>query len=199
MEYRQRPASKKIDSSSRTSTNLKGRSRITRQLTPELTSQPCPPIFHITPGERGGQSLQSSRDIVRALPESVITQSVLIFSQRFPELAFLHFSNFSGSIQSYESLNVRVFISSVLALCARFLPSDTPRLSHSEEYAVYARDGLSTVVTEPPSILTIQALLIVAMYEWGNRNGYRAWMYSGKSLHPHHYIRMVLTADRDSN
>lgn len=33
---------------------------------------------------------------------------------------------------------------------------------------------------DPPSITIVQTLLTIAMYEWGNANGYGAWMYSGE-------------------
>lgn len=55
----------------------------------------------------------------------------------------------------------------------------SPKLE-DEIYRKYCRDTLYT--DENPDILTVQALLITAINEWGFGNGYRAWMDSGMAI-----------------
>lgn len=71
----------------------------------------------------------------------------------------------------------------MFALCRRFLPDTTREVLTTEQYVKYARDGLSRIVMDVPNSTMVQALLTMAMYEWGNGNGYGAWMYSGKHMH----------------
>lgn len=71
-------------------------------------------------------------------------------------------------------------IAAILSLCSVFLSTDTANLQSPETYAAYTRDGLSRVAIDPPSITIVQTMLTIAMYEWGNGNGYGSWMYSGK-------------------
>ena len=41
-------------------------------------------------------------------------------------------------------------------------------------YAKYVKASLSGLSLGPPKLVTVQSLLILAMYEWGNRKGYDA-------------------------
>jgi hypothetical protein len=52
-------------------------------------------------------------------------------------------------------------------------------LRTAEKYAEATRSALSQTLVEPPHLEIVQALLVFSMYEWGNGNGYKAWMYSG--------------------
>ncbi|KAH8817122.1 putative fungal-specific transcription factor [Xylogone sp. PMI_703] len=122
------------------------------------------------------------QDLILSLPPSVIKNAVLLFSQKFPELAFFHFPSFCQDIATREEPRFRVLVSSILALDGRVVPDNTPRLRSCEEYAAYCRENLPGLVLDSPSIPVIQALLIISMYEWGNRDGYKAWMYTGMAI-----------------
>lgn len=134
----------------------------------EIEPHPGLPISHNT-----------HEEIILGTPTPTIVQCVAIFSRKFPELAFLHHSNFFGSWKIHGRAKHGTHTAAMLALCSNFLPTTLPGLLLGEDYASYARDGLSHVVLEAPNTSTVQALLTMAMYEWGCGNGYMAWMYSG--------------------
>lgn len=75
-----------------------------------------------------------------------------------------------------------VHIAAIFALCSRFLVASTPGLLTADEYSLYVREGLSRAVMDSPNTAVVQALLTMAMKEWGDGNAYCAWMYSGKML-----------------
>jgi hypothetical protein len=58
-----------------------------------------------------------------------------------------------------------------------------------EDCATYVKAALSGVLFESPKLATVQTLLILAMYEWGNGRGYDAWMATGTA------IRMIQTME----
>ena len=61
-----------------------------------------------------------------------------------------------------------------------------------ESYASYARQIV--MATELPDRHTVQTLLVLSMYEWGNARAYRAWAYSGQSTS----ICLLLPPDVDN-
>lgn len=146
----------------------------------------------------GSSGSEASHNFLWSIPASMVLQAASMFSIKLPELAFLHIPSFSQCVKHFEKSkasktspgskspvikdhsggNKRLCLlgAALIALCARFLDSNT----RADEYASCVRDNLSVV--DPPDIYTIQTLLVIAMYEWGNGNGYRAWMYSGKSM-----------------
>lgn len=155
--------------------------RFASRVTPQCSTRSSPTTILEagSPIERQ-QNLNSQQDIISSLPTSTIIQSVSIFARKFPELAFIHLSSFSGIAGSFEHVQRRNHIAAILSLCADLLPSTTPNLQSPETYAKYTREGLSRLVINPPSITVVQTLLTIAMYDWGNGNGYGAWMYGGK-------------------
>lgn len=135
-------------------------------------------LGHGYPSPQQHLGRQPDKRSILVTPASTIVQTAALFSRKFPELAFVHLPSFSGCWESDECAKYWVHISSMLALCLRFLPPATNILAE-EDYVSFAREGLSRVVMDPPDRTIVQALLTMAMYEWGNGNGYGAWMYSG--------------------
>lgn len=171
----------------------------TSQFIPRWPTRLSPAALGETePGIETAPNDQSQQDIISTLSTSTIIQSVAIFARKFPELAFIHLSSFSGSARSYEHVQRRVHIAAIISLCRSLLPQGISNLQSAEDYATYAREGLSRVVIDPPSITIVQTLLTIAMYEWGNGNGYRAWMYSGKDKTLRRFSQ-ALTACRHGN
>jgi hypothetical protein len=117
------------------------------------------------------------------LSKTFCLQAATVFSRKFPELAFLHIPSLSSRLNKDVSKTQLQPITAILALCAHFLSDPNDRSGHgfetAEEYAEHTRKFLSGSFVEPPRLETVQTLLIISMYEWGNRNGYKAWMYSG--------------------
>ena len=109
-----------------------------------------------------------------------------VFVAQFPELGFLHIPSFSHELNQLESgvshhgsqgtnsrTKLRALGSAIVALCAPLMQG----VSDRERYASFARDVVSPA--ELPDKNTVQTLLVLAMYEWGNGRAYRAWVYSG--------------------
>lgn len=65
------------------------------------------------------------------------------------------------------------------ALIAVTLPIIDPDMKR-DEYAAVAKQFLS--VEDAADIYQVQALVVLAIYEWGNGKPYRAWIYSGMAI-----------------
>ncbi|KAB2099741.1 hypothetical protein AG0111_0g11843 [Alternaria gaisen] len=57
---------------------------------------------------------------------------------------------------------------------------DKARLPIADQFATAARERM-TVLT-PPSLVTVQTLLVLSMYEWGIGNRQQAWLSSGMAI-----------------
>lgn len=134
--------------------------------------------------------------LILETPTATIVRVAEIFTRKFPELAFLHLPTFSGCWKADDGTKHWVHIASMLALCCSFLSSTSPGLLDAEDYAICARDGLSRIVMDFPNRTTVQALLTLAMYEWGCGNGYSAWMYSGNHTKAKFHFTQVLITCR---
>ncbi len=107
-------------------------------------------------------------DVVKATPRAEMLQAATNFRQKFPELSFLHIRISDTDANGRADL---ILSASIMALCS----TDTDQ----EEYVTYVKNGLSGVLLETPKLITVQSLLILAMYEWGHGKGYSAWMATG--------------------
>ncbi|KAF2808118.1 uncharacterized protein BDZ99DRAFT_73562 [Mytilinidion resinicola] len=98
-----------------------------------------------------------------------VLQAASKFHQTFPELSFLHLATFDVDSQETSSLLLKA---AMMALCS----------THQDETARYVKTALSGLFLEPPKLVTIQTLLLLAMYEWGDGRGYDAWMTTGVAI-----------------
>lgn len=117
----------------------------------------------------------------------LVLNAAHVFVAQFPELGFLHMPSFSlelnqldypntghnGSQGANSRTKLRALGSAIVALCAPLMQGSCDR----EGYASFARDSVSPA--DLPDKNTVQTLLVLAMYEWGNGRAYRAWVYSG--------------------
>lgn len=104
---------------------------------------------------------------------------------KFPELAFVHISNFmeewrtaKGSKESSALLAVILAVTKGQLAVLQVSWDDS--LLSADLYASFAKDILSNVLLESPKIQVVQALLIITLYEWGCRNFHKAWVYCGE-------------------
>lgn len=47
-------------------------------------------------------------------------------------------------------------------------------------YADYVRREVNAKIGEGPNLEIVQCLILLGMYEWGEGDGFSAWMYIGK-------------------
>ena len=113
-----------------------------------------------------------------------------VFVAHFPEIGFLHMPSFLQELNQLEDsrakhdrprsssrgASVTVLCSAIVALCAPLMQEDCD----AEGYASFARNSI--LGADLPDLRVVQTLLVLAMYDWGNGRGYRAWAYSGMSL-----------------
>lgn len=105
----------------------------------------------------------------------------------FPELAILHLPTFVNDFQSVQSPESKALLGAVLAVTKAqlsVLPATwADELLSRDQYATYTRDMLSDLILQPPKIQVVQALLIIALHEWGSRDFHKAWVYCGTLYH----------------
>lgn len=109
-----------------------------------------------------------------------------IFRRKFPELNFLHIASFFQELRGSPRRIILIDMSAILALCARFIPSltaqfESPRAA-SEHFAEFVRKNLYPQLVQQPTADLIHGLLLIAQYEWGEGNGFPAWMYTGMAI-----------------
>lgn len=148
------------------------------------TSAPRPWIKVDSQEARGGSSAPSELDPGFT---PLVHNAAHVFVAQFPELGFLHMPSFSQELNQLDNpgpgphgpqganprTKLRALGSAIVALCAPLMQGACDR----EGYASFARDSVSPA--DLPDKNTVQTLLVLAMYEWGNGRAYRAWVYSG--------------------
>ena len=155
--------------------------------TPRLT-------FRSSESPRGNEAQIPPVDVqfLSEVPSSIVIKACSIFNRKFPELAFLHLPTMSIEARREPSGIDPILLAAILALCARLLQDRSTTHSSlsqtGESYANFLRKSFYQKIMEPPSIETVQCLLIMSFYEWGDGCGYRAWMYSGTHNTPHSRI-----------
>lgn len=147
------------------------------------TSAPRPWIKVDSHEARGDSSAPSELDPGFT---PLVHNAAHVFVAQFPELGFLHMPSFSQELNQLDNptsgshaqgansrTKIRALGSAIVALCAPLMQGARDR----ESYASFARDSVSPA--DLPDKNTVQTLLVLAMYEWGNGRAYRAWVYSG--------------------
>ncbi|KAF9888472.1 hypothetical protein FE257_008579 [Aspergillus nanangensis] len=142
--------------------------------------------------ENGGQEVND--DPLATLSATTIISACDTYRKKFPVANFLHYPSLIADLSSNPASVEPVFIAALLSLCARFLPDD-PQLGPEESYADYARIHLAHRAFEGPSLYLAQALVMIALYEWGSGRPYKAWMYSGMATY---MIQSLLKTADDS-
>ncbi|KAB8270370.1 hypothetical protein BDV30DRAFT_229016 [Aspergillus minisclerotigenes] len=121
-----------------------------------------------------------------SLPTSVILKSLNVFTNKFPELGILHLPTLMQSFQSECSKETKVLLGVTLLVTKTQLsllnPSWANSLLPSKHYESYIQQSLSGLILQPPDIQVVQALLIMALYEWGCRDFHKAWVYCGIAI-----------------
>ncbi|PIG85857.1 hypothetical protein AARAC_001779 [Aspergillus arachidicola] len=70
-----------------------------------------------------------------------------------------------------------------MALCARYIPElvdqySSPYLA-SEHFADVVRENIMSYMAQHPGIDIVHALILLSLYDWGEGNGFQAWVYTG--------------------
>ncbi|OGM47194.1 hypothetical protein ABOM_003899 [Aspergillus bombycis] len=120
-------------------------------------------------------------DPLAGLDGKLLKDAFYVFLRHFPEFGFFHQPTFcilldKGAIPT-------LLLCSILALSARFMPElanlhGSPEKA-SEYFANYTRQNIMSHAMTAMDIHTGQTLLMLSLYDWGNGDGSRAWVYNG--------------------
>jgi hypothetical protein len=118
-----------------------------------------------------------------------ILHACLFFRQKFPELRFFHPPTASKSLRRLQDLGIcsieqessvlRNFFLAVLAVYAA-IGRDKAELPTANQLAHAAQNQLT--VWTPPTLITVQTLLVLSMYQWGTGDRHKAWSTSGMAI-----------------
>ena len=95
----------------------------------------------------------------------------------------LHPSSFIEDYKISCSIESKCLLAAVLAAVGSQVPYNgfsAQQFLPEEQYASFANEILVESCFKPPNLQVGQALLVMAIYEWGSREFHRAWMYCGK-------------------
>ncbi|RJE20222.1 fungal specific transcription factor [Aspergillus sclerotialis] len=141
------------------------------------------PVIH---GPSQGNEKQRINDHIASLSPGVIVRIMNTFSCKFPELGMLHPSSFIEGFRQSYSIESQSLLAAVLAATGSQVSyngfASPQEFLTEEQYASFAREILAESCFKPPKLQVAQALLVMAIYEWGSREFHRAWMYSGNSI-----------------
>lgn len=129
----------------------------------------------------------------RLIEPGLVLRAGNVFIEKFPEIPFLHMSSFRKSVRSLiddekqasrtQAAHSRRKFGRATALYAALiavtLPIINPDLKR-DEYAALAKQIVSA--DDAADIYQVQALIVLAIYEWGDGKPYRAWIYSGMAI-----------------
>jgi hypothetical protein len=146
---------------------------------PERTAQP-----EISDSGDGWDKARIDRHLT-CLTTSIIVKTLHVFAKKYPELGILHLPTFIIAFQSPCPDESKTLLAAILAVIKsellRLSPFGVDSLLSREQYAFYAREMLSKSAFQPPRTQVAQALLVMALYEWGFHQFHRAWVYCGST------------------
>lgn len=116
-----------------------------------------------------------------------------VFNEKFPEIPFLHMSSFRKSVRSLiedekqgpetQAAHSRRKFGRATALYAALIAVTLPIIDPDMKRAEYATLAKQIVSADDAAdIYQVQALIVLAIYEWGDGKPYRAWIYSGMAI-----------------
>ncbi|OJJ36397.1 hypothetical protein ASPWEDRAFT_66812 [Aspergillus wentii DTO 134E9] len=120
-------------------------------------------------------------DPLPGLDKKLLEHAFYLFVRLFPEFGFFHQPTFVKGLDD-KSIPT-LLLCGILSLSARFIPELVARYGSPakacEHFATHARQNIMGHVTAAMDIHTGQTLLMLSLYDWGNGDGSRAWIYNG--------------------
>ncbi|KAE8378491.1 hypothetical protein BDV26DRAFT_281022 [Aspergillus bertholletiae] len=119
-------------------------------------------------------------DVDRAL----IIRASRIFAQQFPEFGFIHKPTFFEYGLQHGIPGIK--LCAIMALCARHIPELVDRYESpykaSEYFANVVRENIMSYVAQHPGTDAVHAMILLSLYDWGEGNGFQAWIYTDLDL-----------------
>ncbi|KAE8165177.1 hypothetical protein BDV40DRAFT_286407 [Aspergillus tamarii] len=121
------------------------------------------------------------RDPLMGLDDKLLKDAFYVFVHHFPEFGVFHQPTFCILLEKRSIPTL--LLCGILALSSRFMPElaslhGSPGKA-SEHFANYVRQNIMGHTMTAMDIRTVQTLLMLSLYDWGNGDGSRAWVYNG--------------------
>ncbi|CAM1507321.1 Fc.00g069620.m01.CDS01 [Cosmosporella sp. VM-42] len=136
-------------------------------------------VIHQSVRKDGSPSAGPAGDLSQffvSIPRQVVTKSLSIFRTQFPEYGFIHPSDLDfqpGQLSDSEMLKYMA----IVAVSHRYMDSEAS--SFGSDCAARVAQGIQSRIHSLPCLNLIQAVLIMALHQWGDGEGYSAWMHAG--------------------
>ena len=128
-----------------------------------------------------GQSGPCGRTVSQhfaSVPARTYAHAISIFRAQFSEYGFIQPSDLERPRDLSDCDKLRLV--AILAVVCRYM--DGPFRQTQVEHANVVTRELQNRLTSPPNLSLIQGFLIMALYEWGEGQGYVAWIYAGTAV-----------------
>ncbi|KAB8225054.1 hypothetical protein BDV33DRAFT_187681 [Aspergillus novoparasiticus] len=114
------------------------------------------------------------------LDRELVIRASRRFVQQFPEFGFIHKPTFFE--YGLQDGIPAIKLCAIMALCARYIPElvdqyGSPYLA-SEHFATVVRENIMSYMVQYPVIDVVHALILLTLYDWGEGNGFQAWVYT---------------------
>lgn len=120
---------------------------------------------------------------LQRLPLGAVMSVMDAFGSNFSELRMLHPVLFQKYFAAERSEESKALLAALLSVTWQMSPparnANTNTTISCGQYAVYASRRLSVHMLQHPDVRTVQALLILTIYEWGTGAFQEAWMHHG--------------------
>lgn len=119
---------------------------------------------------------------IQDVPTPLLIEAGRNLVAKIPAVSFIHPPTFLQALRAGQVDPLK--LCAILCLCARYVP-ELVALHGSvcmagKVYADYVRREVNAKIGEGPNLEIVQCLILLGMYEWGEGDGFSAWMYIGK-------------------
>ncbi|KAF4973075.1 hypothetical protein FZEAL_9425 [Fusarium zealandicum] len=110
------------------------------------------------------------------IPRQQIIRAITIFRAQFPEFGFLHPSDLEYRDDDLGTLQ-KLRLLAIFAVSYRYMDDYTIDGNATDVLCIASE--AQTRITSGPSLALIQTFLIISLCNWGDGDGFNAWMHSG--------------------
>ncbi|KAH7149029.1 hypothetical protein B0J13DRAFT_550517 [Dactylonectria estremocensis] len=110
------------------------------------------------------------------IPRDRFVRAANVFQSQFPELGFLHPSDLDYDEADIDAVQMLRLLA-LLAVSSRHL--DGCETSFNASNVPLVTKELHSRLVSAPSLYLVQAFLILSLCNWGEGNGFNAWMHAG--------------------
>lgn len=126
--------------------------------------------------QKGEAENDASVELFKLIPREEHAEALSIFQAQFPEFGFIHPIDYDLEAEKIDGSHA-IRLLAIFAVASRYFNSTAAPLAR--DCASLVTKKLQQHITSPSGIHLIQTYLIMALYEWGEGEGFSAWMYSG--------------------